>query len=437
MTRLDRYSQALSTSSAEACDAYVAAVDCLLAAGVDGERAFANVTALDPAFALPYVGRARCLALYGRGVEARAAAARGRELAASATRRERQHVEALALGIEGRSADALALTLMHLDEFPRDAMVLAPATGVFGLYGFSGHLDRERVLLALMDRLAPHYGEDWWFLGQHAFAECECGRLASAEARVERSLALNPAGGHAAHVRAHVYYELGQDQASAQFLTAWRQGYPRGGQMHCHISWHAAMCALMLGDPARAQEIYMADIRPGGSEGPPLNVLTDSVALLWRLELAGHQRRPGVWSEIRAFALDRYPKAGVTFADVHNAIVFAASGDAASAERLASELVAGIGRQWAADIAEPIARGMAAFAREDWSSAIAAIAPVASEAVRIGGSRAQRDLVHYTLLAAYLRAGRGDEARALIASYTDRHPTVPTILSPASRCPPP
>jgi hypothetical protein len=50
-------------------------------------------------FALPHLGRARCLALYGRGAEARAAAARGRELAVSATRRERQQVEALALVI--------------------------------------------------------------------------------------------------------------------------------------------------------------------------------------------------------------------------------------------------------------------------------------------------------------------------------------------------
>jgi hypothetical protein len=45
--------------------------------------------------------------------------------------------------------------------------------------------------------------------------------------------------------------------------------------------------------------------------------------------------------------------------------------------------------------------------------------------VRIGGSRAQRDLVEHTLLAAYLKAGRpaGGGAR-LIARRGDRRATV-------------
>jgi Mg-chelatase subunit ChlI len=121
----DRFGLELSTASAAARDAYVAAVDRLLAAGAESEQAFAAVIELDPEFALAHAGRARCLALYARGPEARAAAAQARELAASATRRERQHVEALALAIEGQPATSLAATLTHLDEFPRDAMVLS------------------------------------------------------------------------------------------------------------------------------------------------------------------------------------------------------------------------------------------------------------------------------------------------------------------------
>ena len=141
----DRFGFELTTTSSEARDAYVTAVDRLLAAGAETEQAFRAVIELDPAFAVAHAGRSRCLALYSRGAEARAAAARARELAASATRRERQHVEALALAVEGQPASSLAATLAHLDEFPRDAMVLAPATGVFGLYGFSGRLERESM----------------------------------------------------------------------------------------------------------------------------------------------------------------------------------------------------------------------------------------------------------------------------------------------------
>ncbi len=34
---------------------------------------------------------------------------------------------------------------------------------------------------------------------------------------------------------------------------------------------------------------------------------------------------------------------------------------------------------------------------------------------RIGGSRAQRDLLEYTLVAALLKAGRADDARLMLA----------------------
>jgi hypothetical protein len=45
--------------------------------------------------------------------------------------------------------------------------------------------------------------------------------------------------------------------------------------------------------------------------------------------------------------------------------------------------------------------------------------------VRIGGSRAQRDLIKNTLLAAYLKDGRIADARKLVAAHTDRRPSVP------------
>jgi hypothetical protein len=128
---------------------------------------------------------------------------------------------------------------------------------------------------------------------------------------------------------------------------------------------------------------------------------------------------------LHAYAHEKFPKSGVTFVDVHNAVIFAVTGDRDSSARLASELRAGIGKQWAADVAESIARGFDAFANDDWSGAIAAMAPVVDSLVRIGGSRAQRDLIENTLLAAYLRGGQTEEAKAFLSRRVVRHPTVP------------
>jgi hypothetical protein len=63
-----------------------------------------------------------------------------------------------------------------------------------------------------------------------------------------------------------------------------------------------------------------------------------------------------------------------------------------------------------------LARGFAAFEHGDFSAAIEALAPLAEENERIGGSRAQHDLIEFTLLRAYLGADRLEEARRLISA---------------------
>jgi hypothetical protein len=68
---------------------------------------------------------------------------------------------------------------------------------------------------------------------------------------------------------------------------------------------------------------------------------------------------------------------------------------------------------------------MGAFAAGRYEEKIAALAPLLDQLVRVGGSWAQRDLFEHTLLAAYLRAGRPGEARALLARRVARQPSVP------------
>jgi hypothetical protein len=60
--------------------------------------------------------------------------------------------------------------------------------------------------------------------------------------------------------------------------------------------------------------------------------------------------------------------------------------------------------------------GFAAFEHGDFSTAIETFAPLAAENERIGGSRAQHDLIEFTLLKAYLSADRLEEAQRLISA---------------------
>jgi hypothetical protein len=69
--------------------------------------------------------------------------------------------------------------------------------------------------------------------------------------------------------------------------------------------------------------------------------------------------------------------------------------------------------------------GFAAYEKQDWAEAARLFEEARAETVRIGGSRAQRDLAEHTLIAALIRGGQVEAARKLVASYSDRQPAVP------------
>ena len=62
----------------------------------------------------------------------------------------------------------------------------------------------------------------------------------------------------------------------------------------------------------------------------------------------------------------------------------------------------------------PMARGFEAFAKGDWKRAVSELEPLLDTHERLGGSRAQRDLLEYAVAAAKLRGGKKEEARAFI-----------------------
>ncbi len=429
----DRYGFELSTSSATARDAYVSGCDAILSANAGGEESLRQAVAADPRFALAQAALARACFIVAKVPEARACAQTARALAENVSLWERGHVNALCLAIEGRPVEALAATREHLGEHPRDAMVAAPATGVFGLIGFSGRQGRDPEQVAFLDSLVAHLGEDWWFQCVYAFALEEVGRIEDARKWITRSMEGNPRNAHGAHIKAHVHYEAGEDLAAADYLDAWMRDYPKEALLHCHLSWHVAMFALSLGDYGKAWRVYEAQVHPGGNKdapqsgswGPALNSVTDSVSFLWRAELAGEARRDGRWREVADFAQASFPKTGISFVDVHAAVARVATAQGVDALVLELQQRDAGGKLPAGSVVYRLAEGFDAYGRGAWADAIRILETALPETVRIGGSLAQRDLVEYTLLAAYLRDGRAAQAKQLIMRRETRWPAVP------------
>lgn len=407
----DRYDLPISTTSEVAREAYIDGIDRLLAADTGAEEALRRAVEADDGFALGHAGRARAWQTLARGAEAVAAMARAKELSGGVSPREQGHIAMLSHLVGGDGAAAHAAALSHLDEFPRDAVIVQPLSSVFGLIGFSGLAGREAEQLAFMNRLAPHYGDDWWFTTQFAFSQVEVGQIERAEQTIESVRDKCPRSANWAHIRSHIHYEAGETEAGLGFLREWLPDYGREGPLHCHLSWHVALWCLERGDTDTAWSTIDDSVRPGVAWGPPLNVLTDTASFLHRAELAGGPRQPERWREVSDYASRFFPKPGIAFADFHAALAHAMTGEAELLAKLIKEPTGPAGEAVSA-----VSSALQAFARQEWSGCIAALSPFMASHERLGGSRAQRDLVEFTLVAALLRAGRADDARLMLAT---------------------
>src|SRR5262249_9719917 len=155
--------------------------------------------AADPGFALAHAGKAQVLMREGDVAAARAALAAAKDLAGGLSEREAGHIAFFDLVFGGQTDAAITALHAHLAAWPRDALVVAVAGNPNGLIGGSGRIGQKQQIAVLMDSIAPHYGDDFWFLAYHAMSLSEDGQLAAARPKIERSVAANPNNAHGAH----------------------------------------------------------------------------------------------------------------------------------------------------------------------------------------------------------------------------------------------
>ena len=412
----DRYDLPVSTASAAARDAYVEGYDLALTLYPGAVEAFDRALATDPGLALAHAGKAQILMREGKAAAARTALAAAKDIAASVSARETGHIRFFDLAFSGQTDAAIDALYAHLAEWPRDALMIATAANPNGVISGSGRLGQKQRIAALLDSLAPHYGDDYWFLSYHAIALSEDGRLAAARPKIERSVALNPNNAHAAHGVAHVSYESGDPDSGREFLSSWLATYPRDGAFYGHLSWHLALFELGAGNWTAAQQRYRDAIALDRHSGGPQQKMTDGTAFLWRSELAGHPRDAAAWRALYDFGANALPRPGAALADLHVILTHAVMRDDAALDARTRQMeeLAREGRYLSGSYLPELSRGFVAFERGDYPAAIAALAPLARQNERIGGSRAQHDLIEFTLLRAYLNADRLEEARQVL-----------------------
>jgi len=342
-----------------------------------------------------------------------------------ASERERRHLAAAKAWASGRAFDGERMWDDIIADHPTDALALRL---VEDAHFFHGHSLAIRDSVA---RVLPAWERDnpltSFLLGAHAFGLEESGELGRAEAVGREALAGNPADGWATHALAHVFETANRQEEGIAFLKSTRPNWRPAHFMAGHNGWHLGAFLIELGRFEETLADYDRFAAPKLADDQTLDRV-DAASLLWRLELAGvdvgDRWRPVAEAWMRH--VDDHVSA---FNDLHLALAAARSPDASDAGRVRASLDAyqrlgaGDNHRVTVEVGRALIDGMLAFGAGAYAEAIDALSSARNEAIRIGGSHAQRDIVAQTLIAAAERSGRWRLARALLAERAAIRPT--------------
>lgn len=388
-----------------------------------------SALAEDPGFVMGHVLRGHMhVGLWERGAVGgvREALDNLEPLAAKANEREQAHVAALTDWAAGDWNGYRARLDRLLAEYPRDALALQMGHLADFFHGDRDNL-RGRVLRAMpaWDAETPSYS---FLIGWRSFGLEECGDYGRAEEAGRHALSLEPDDCWAHHAVVHVMEMQARQAEGTAFIESRRANWAQDDNTFAfHNWWHLALYYLDNDDGDKALALYDSGVRPGQSEVQL--EMADAAALLWRL----HLRSIDVgkrWEELAAKYEEADEDAFYAFNDMHAMAAYAATGRDKAADALiaAAERAAqagGTNATMTQAVGLPVIRGFQAFGQGRYGEAVNHLMPVRYNAHIFGGSHAQRDIIHRTLIEAAIRGGERAVALALTHERTALKPHCP------------
>ena len=422
MNRLDRRGCSVSGAEPAALDAFERALAAYQGWHSGAEAPLALALEQAPGFVMAHVLQAYLLACSRdprRLAMARPTLARAAALPANP--RERLHIAAIAALLDDDDFDQARATLGELlRREPRDALALQVAHSLDYLAGDVECMnERVAAVLPAWSTELPGYHA---ILAMHAFGLEENGRHEEAEASARAALALDPLDARAHHAMAHVFEMTDRPEAGERWLADHAEGWANDTVVTTHCWWHRGLFQLALGRPDRALDIYHHHVR-GDGDSQAVADLIDASALLWRIGLAGADTS-GRWLDLADAWAPHIDDCFCSFNDLHAMLALVGARDWQRADKFVGALRAAHARPTRHGTTTRLlglaaCRALVAFGRGDDLRAITLLASLPAQAHRIGGSHAQRDVLHLTMERAIERLrttkGWGSEGQVMPA----------------------
>lgn len=405
----DLYGLELSTSD-EAASSYNDALGRILRLESDPHQPLLEAVAIDPEFALGHLALGVLSHEFGLDDQTSQHLARASALLPNTTIRERQFIDAYERRVAGDYAPLLAYLLDH----PRDVLGVSIAIPTIA---FSGAYDVADDAWIALEEMASHFTSDWWYDGMLAFARQDQGRMDEARDLAERSLAIEPRGGNAAHAAAHVYLETGDHELGLQWINGWIASAGQDAAHRCHFSWHAALYELSLNELDAVARRFSRELSPHVVTGA--RALIDSASLLFRGLIEDFTiASADAEAVLEAAGLD-LTQPETPFMAFHCGLGLALVSDVSGLHELGEHL-----SSW-----EPtpvrstlltFMTALIASCEGDDSKAADLLEGIHHQLTPIGGSYAQRSVAIDLAIYSLCRAGRGSEAAELLETRLAR-----------------
>jgi len=297
-----------------------------------------------------------------------------------------------------------------LSKYPQDIYALHMAYMVALMTGHTSRLrDTPASVIKEYKPGLPFYGN---VHGKLSFGQEEMGEYKAAEVNGRLALDYLPLDCWATHALVHNFEESGRPLQGSKFLTNTESEWTMGSNFSHHIWWHKALLLIQQGDYEAALALYDDTIGPGALKTGSPFPLSDAASLLTRLHLAGVDI--GDRAQDQAAAWEDYEgDFTCLFFDGHGCMANMMAGNSVENRRWLDKMkdyIQGDRQGWNKEVTEkvglPLMEGITQFFNGDYSGAVATLAPVMPDVMKLmNGSLAQKDIFQQVLLQSCVMSG--------------------------------
>ncbi len=406
-TLVDHHGNRVTGATPAALQAYQQALAAVLGWRRGADRHLEQALNEAPGFVMAHVMRAYLLLCSRDPQRVRSArAALQTAMALPACDHEDGHRAVIAATLADDYERARSLLGVLLERQPRDALALHVAHAFdYAVGDIIGMSQRTAAVLPAWSRELPGCHA---VLAMHAFGLVENGESHRAEQVARDALQLEPGDARAHHVMAHVFETADRPDAGVRWLQEHLPQWSLDTTVATHGWWHLALFRLAQGEVESALQLYDQRVRAGRTA--EMADLIDAAALLWRVELRGGAAGAR-WGELADAWAPHIDDGFCSFSDVHAMLAFVGARQWDRAQRLELALASAQLRptrhgRTTSQLGLPACRALIAFGRGDHARAISLLGGLPAQVHRLGGSHAQRDVLHLTLQQAVERVRR-------------------------------